>query len=96
MTATETIQKVKLVNGNFSPSEASDAMRNLIQGAINFNKTNRLKLLIEDEGQDTSSLCGNIDSLCGCEETANNIIAEARKSGQKVAVKAFLKVSIVE
>lgn len=96
MTTTETIQKVKLVNGKFSPSEASDALKNLVHGAVNFNKANRLKVLIGDENNDTSSWCSNIDSLCSNEKTASEIIAEARESGQKVAVKAVLKVSLVD
>lgn len=96
MTATESIQKVKLVNGKFSPSEASDALKNLIHGAVNFNKTNRLKMLIRDETCNTNGLCNNIDSLCGHESSASEIIAQAKKSGQKVSVKAVLKVSLVD
>ena len=46
---TEVIQKVQLVEGKFTPSEAADVVSSLISEKINFHKIQRLSSLERNE-----------------------------------------------
>ena len=94
MVATQIMQKVQLVESEFTALEASDILKSLIHESINFNKKRRLKLLIGNENCDTSELSNNIQDLSYERRSAKEIITEARRAGLKVTVKAHLEISI--
>ena len=53
MELTEVVQKVQLIEGQFTPSEAKDLISSLISEKINFHKIQRLGQVIHDENCDT-------------------------------------------
>jgi len=77
---TEVIQKVQLVEGKFSPSEASDIISSLIAEKINFHKLQRL-------GRSE----GNINADC---EYPNNRIEELEE--ERMIAKEFIKIARLE
>ena len=77
---TEVIQKVQLVEGKFSPSEASDIISSLIAEKINFHKLQRL-------GRSE----GNINADC---EYPNNRIEELEQ--ERMIAKEFIKIARLE
>ena len=77
---TEVIQKVQLVEGKFTPSEASDIISSLIAEKINFHKLRRL-------GRSE----GNINADC---EYPDNRVKELEE--ERMIAKEFIKIARLE
>lgn len=78
MVATEVTQKINLIDGKFTPSEASDIIEALIREKINFHKIQRLQSWIGDENCDTEQLSGRIGELVKEKKIAKAFFNEAR------------------
>ena len=93
----ETIQKVQLVQGDFTGSEASDVVTSLIDTKINFHK---FQNLCTYEGQhvdgDTSYCDGRIAELKEERQMAKDYIKIARLSGKKVRIEGTLEITILD
>ena len=96
MVATEVLQKVQLVEGEFTPSEASSVVQALIDEKINFHKIQRLCSNIHDEQCDTVYPNNRITELMGEKTKAKEIIAEARALGYDLKIEGTLELTFVK
>ncbi|NNF35851.1 MAG: hypothetical protein HKN68_17220 [Saprospiraceae bacterium] len=93
MVTTEVLQKIRLVDGQFTPSEASDVVSSLINEKINFHKIQRLGMFIHDEDEDAAELNGRVQELIDERKKAKAIIAEARAKGYNVKINGILEIT---
>ncbi len=93
---TEVIQKVQLVDGKFTPSEASDVIKALIKEKINFHKFQRLCVLEGDENGDCEYPNSRVAELQQELKTAQEIIAEARRDGKQLRINGILELEFVD
>lgn len=87
-------QKVQLVDGVFTPSEAMDVIGSLIDQKINFHKFQRLKSCEGDHSVDNSAVNSKIRSLEHERNMAKMHIAKARKAGTNVRIDGILSLSL--
>lgn len=93
-TAMETIQKIQLVDGEFTVSEATDVVMSLIDEKLNFHKLQRLALSEGFSGADTEYPDGRIGELEHEKAVAIEFLKDARKSGAKITINGTLEISI--
>lgn len=95
--AAETLQKVQLVNGVFTPSEAADIIGSLIDEKINFHKIQRLQRWEGNHKCDTGDLNDRITELEQDRAQALEFIAQIRKEGGKaLRINGILEMSVAE
>jgi len=87
-------QKIQLVKGDFTPSEASDVIMGLINEKINFHKLQRLQLWEGDHKCKTDQLDGRIGELEKEKEIAREFINSMRGMNQKLKINGTLEISI--
>ncbi|MCB0609750.1 MAG: hypothetical protein H6562_11580 [Lewinellaceae bacterium] len=92
MTATETIQKVLLVNGEFTPSEAAEVIGSLIDQKINFHKIKRLQQWEQDHYADTSTIENRIRELEKEKRAAKAFIRQAQEEGGSFTIHGELRI----
>jgi hypothetical protein len=89
-------QKIQLVKGEFTPSEASHIIVNLIDEKINFHKIQRLQIWEGNHKCKTDHLDGRIKELEKEKVIASEFINNARSLGQKLKIDGIIEMSIVE
>ncbi len=87
-------QKIQLVEGDFTVSEATDVIVSLIDEKLNFHKLQRLSLSEGHSGANTEYPDGRIGELEREKATARAFFAEVRKSGAKITINGTLEISI--
>lgn len=92
----ETLQKVQLVEGTFTPSEASDVISALIDEKINFHKLQRLSLCEGHQDANTTYPDGRIGELMREKDIAKDIIREARTMGYQLQIDGTLEITFVK
>jgi hypothetical protein len=92
----EVVQKINLVDGQFTPSEASDVMNALIRQKINFHKVQRLQMLIGDDDSETAELSSRIAELLEEQKKAKEFFIQARKAGRNVVINGTLEISFAD
>lgn len=92
----QTTQKVQLVEGGFSASEAMDVICALIEQKINFHKLQRLSICEGHCDADTEFENRRIDELLNEMKIAKEYLAEARRNGQMVTINGVLDISILK
>lgn len=92
MAATETIQKVLLVNGEFTPSEAAEVIGSLIDQKINFHKIKRLQQWEQDHYADTSTIENRIRELEKEKRAAKAFIRQAQEEGGNFTIHGELRI----
>lgn len=93
MVLAEVLQKVQLVEGKFTPSEASDIITALIDEKINFHKVQRLSVCEGDECAETPKVNQRILELQEEKKKARAFIQEARKEGMNVRINGILEIT---
>jgi hypothetical protein len=93
---TEVIQKVQLVEGRFTPSEAADVISALIAEKINFHKIQRLSHLEGDETADCSQSNSRIKELEDERMIAREFIKIAKMEGYNIRINGTLEISFAE
>ena len=89
-------QKIELVKGEFTPSEASDIIMKLIDVKINFHKIQRLQIWEGNHECKTNQLDGRIQELEREKEIAREFIDSKRGLGQNLMVNGTLELSVAE
>ncbi len=92
--AIETRQKVQLVKGEFTPSEAADILSALIDEKINFHKLQRLQRWEGNHKSDTGDLNNRIVELEESRDQALAFISQARKAGKQLHIKGTLELTL--
>lgn len=94
--ALETLQKVQLVDGVFTPSEAADIVGSLIDEKINFHKIQRLQRWEGDHKCDTGDLNDRITELEQDRAQALEFIGQIRKEGKALRINGILEMTVAE
>ncbi|MFD0798973.1 hypothetical protein ACFQZJ_15985 [Maribacter chungangensis] len=91
-----TTQKIQLVEGEFTISEANDVVTSLIDEKLNFHKLQRLSLSEGSSFADTRYPDGRIGELEREKATARAFFAEARKTGATIKINGTLEISLLK
>jgi len=89
-------QKIELVKGGFTPSEASDVIMKLIDVKINFHKIQRLQIWEGNHKCKTNQLDGRIQELEREKEIAREFIDSKRGLGLNLIINGTLELSVAE
>ncbi len=92
----KTTQKIELVKGEFTPSEASDVIMKLIDVKINFHKIQRLQIWEGNHKCKTNQLDGRIQELEREKEIARDFIDSKRGLGLNLIINGTLELSVSE
>lgn len=95
-TLIETKQKIQLVDGSFTPSEACDVITSLLDQKINFHKLQRLSWCEGDKDANTKYPDERIDELEREKVIANEFINSLRSEGKRLRIDGILKISLEE
>jgi len=90
---TEVIQKVQLVEGKFTPSEASDIISSLITEKINFHKLQRLGRSEGNINADCVYPDNRVKELEDEKMIAKEFIKMARREGYNLKINGTLEIS---
>ena len=89
-------QHIKLVDGQFKPSEAADIIDSILDVKINFHKLKRLSIT---EGN-CDDLCeydnGRINELIDAKLDAKSFFSDARLQGKKLKINGSISIEIVD
>ncbi|HEY5688675.1 MAG TPA: hypothetical protein VIS27_10275 [Yeosuana sp.] len=89
-------QKIQLVKGEFTPSEASHIVVNLIDEKINFHKIQRLQMWEGNHRCKTDLLDGRIKELEKEKVIAKEFINNIRSLGQNLNINGILEISVAQ
>lgn len=93
-TLIKTKQKIQLVDGSFSPSEAYDVITSLLDEKINFHKLQRLSWCEGDGNSNTKYPDGRIQELQNEKAIAREYINSIRSEGKRLRIDGILKISL--
>ncbi len=86
-------QKIQLVKGEFTPSEASHVIMSLIDEKINFHKIQRLQIWEGNHKCKTGELDGRIKELEKEKEIAREFINQTRDLGKNLKINGILEIT---
>jgi DNA-binding HxlR family transcriptional regulator len=89
-------QKIQLVKGEFTPSEASHIITNLIDDKINFHKIQRLQMWEGNHKCKTDQLDNRIKELEKEKVIAKEFINSIRSLGQNLKIDGVLEISVAK
>lgn len=92
----KTNQKVQLVKGNFTPSEAYDVIISMIDKKINFHKVKRLQNWEENHGCEMSQVDCRIKELQEEKRIVKEFISNTRAQGCNLKINGVLEISVTE
>lgn len=92
----EVSQKIELVKGEFTPSEASHIIMSLIDEKINFHKIQRLQFREGDHECKTDQLDGRIQELENEKKIAKEYIRSTRGLGQRLNIHGILEITVAK
>lgn len=95
-TLIKTKQKIQLVDGSFSPSEASDVIIALLEEKINFHKLQRLSWCEGDKDANTKYPDDRIQELENEKQIAKNFINSVRYEGKRLRIDGVLNITLEE
>ena len=89
-------QNIQLVKGEFTPSEASHILMNLIDEKINFHKIQRLQIWEGNHKCKTGDLDSRIDELLEEKKIAQDFINNTRGLGQNLRINGTLEITVTK
>jgi hypothetical protein len=89
-------QKVQLVKGEFTPSEAFQIIDSLIDEKINFHKIQRLQIWEGNHKCKTVDLDGRITELEKEKNRVREFINNSRGLGHNLKINGVLEISVAE
>ncbi|WP_350293133.1 hypothetical protein [uncultured Croceitalea sp.] len=95
-TIVKTKQKIQLVDGTFSPSEAGDVILALLDEKINFHKLQRISWCEGSDKADTEYPDGRIKELLEEKRIAKEFIASVRNEGKRLRIDGILNITLEE
>jgi len=96
MLVQDVIQKVQLVEGQFSPSDAAQVIASLLDTKINYHKLKKLSACIGEEEANTKPVDERIEELELEKRVARELIKEARQSGKNIRINGTLELTFVK
>lgn len=95
-TLVKTEQKINLVDGTFSPSEASDVIIALLEQKINFHKLQRLSWCEGNKDANTKYPDDRIHELENEKTIAREFIKSVRWEGKRLRISGVLNITLEE
>lgn len=90
----KTAQKIDLIDGFFTASEASDIINSVLKVKINFHKLQRLSLTEGNDKDQCSYDNGRIDVLMNEQIIAKEFFSQARLEGKKLKMRSIIQIEI--
>ena len=91
---TKTTQKIDLINGVFTASEASDIINSVLKVKINFHKFQRLSITEGNENEECKYDNGRIAELMNEQQIAKEFFSQARLGGKKLKMRSVIQIEI--
>lgn len=92
--AIKTKQKINLIDGTFTASEASDIINSVLNVKINFHKIHRLSITEGNENDDCKFDNGRIKELMDEKTIAKDFFSQARLQGKKLKMTSIINIEI--
>lgn len=90
----KTTQKINLIDGVFTASEASDIINSVLNVKINFHKLHRLSITEGNHKDYCVYDSGRIDELINEQQISKEFFAQARLSGKKLKMRSVIQIEI--
>ena len=94
--AIKTEQKINLIDGTFTASEASDIIKSVLNVKINFHKLHRLSITEGNENDDCKLDNGRIKELMNELDIAKAFFSQARLQGKRLKMSSTIHIEIEE
>ena len=91
---TKTTQKIDLINGVFTTSEASDIINSVLKVKINFHKLSRLSITEGNDKDECAYDTGRISELINEQQIAKEFFSQARLNGKKLKMRSVIQIEI--
>ncbi|MDC6365441.1 MULTISPECIES: hypothetical protein [Flavobacteriaceae] len=95
-TIVKTNQKIQLVDGTFTASEALDVITSLLNEKINFHKLQRLSWCEGNQDANTKYPDGRIAELENEIKIARKFISSVRQEGKRLKIDGILNITLEE
>ena len=89
-------KQINLIEGTFTPSEASDLVNEMIDVKLNFHKLHRLSITEGNRREACEDDSSRIDELTAVKESYRDLIKEAKANGKKLVIKSVIEIIAVE
>lgn len=86
------VEKIRLVDGKFSPSQANDIIKSLIDTKINYHKLNRLSITEGNHNDNTPYENEMLNKLETEKEKLINIIKEAQIQNKNLKISSLINI----
>lgn len=90
----KTEQKIDLINGRYTASEAADIINSVLDVKINFHKIHRLSITEGNENDKCEHDNGRISELMHEKQIAKEFFAQARVQGKKLKMTSVIQIEI--
>ena len=90
----KTTQKIDLIDGTFTSTEASDIINSVLEVKINFHKLCRLSITEGNVKDECSFDSGRIGELMNEQNIAKEFFAQARLNGKKLKMRSVIHIEI--
>ena len=90
----KTTQKIDLIDGTFTASEASDIINSVLKVKINFHKLQRLSITEGDDKDQCIYDSGRIAELMNEQVIAKEFFSQARLKGKKLKMRSVIQIEI--
>jgi hypothetical protein len=95
-TTLKTEQKINLIEGKFTASEAADIINDVLNVKINFHKIQRLSITEGNSEDECEHDSGRIDELLNEQKLAKVFFSQARIQGKKLKMTSIINITIEE
>ncbi len=95
-TSKEVLHKVQLVDGIFTPTEASDVISSLIREKINFHKLHRLSMCEGNVNSDSGYDDSRVTELIEKRKEFKAICIKAKLTGKKIKINGVLEIEVID
>lgn len=92
----DAIQTIKLIEGDFTPSEAADVINAVLNVKINFHKLQRLSRTEGNIDDDCEYDNCRIEELLTSKENAKAFFKEIRQEGGKINIESTIAIKITK
>ncbi|AUS04609.1 hypothetical protein [Pseudotamlana carrageenivorans] len=92
----KTTQKINLINGEYTASEALDIVNSVLKVKINFHKLNRLSITEGNNKDECVYDNGRINELMDAQKTTKEFLSQAQSSGKKIKMHGVIHIEIEE
>ena len=89
-------QKIQLVKGEFTPSDASDIIFRLINDKINFHNIQRRQIWERNHKGDTKQIDLRIQELQQEKEKVTEFISNNRDNGKLLKINGILEITFID